>query len=70
MNKPNPYACYDKPIAKGHYVKDGMEEADTTEGRIACYKLKWIPFVMSTDCRYDKKAGDPRCGGCNRQRPR
>ncbi len=25
---------------------------------------KWVPFVLSTDCMYDKSMSDPQCEGC------
>lgn len=28
-------------------------------------KMKVIPFIMSPDCRYDQRANDPLCEGCN-----
>ena len=28
---------------------------------------KWIPNVMSTDCRYDLSAADQNCAGCERR---
>ncbi len=60
------YGCYNKPTAETLWVKDGMIQANTSEGDIACYRMKEIPNRMSRDCRYDLRATDPRCRGCER----
>ena len=46
----------------GHWVKDGLVEADATEGRIACYKMKWIPNPMTEECQ--QPGGRPPIAGC------
>lgn len=64
--------CHSKPrpVADSvtHAAQDGYDEFDGAEpGAPAFYRIpRWVPVrhVMSTDCRYDKRAKDPGCTGC------
>lgn len=51
--------CYNKTYAAGYWV---------AEKRVCRWEVvwvqKWIPHVMTTDCRYDLMASDPECVGC------
>lgn len=50
------------PPSDGYWAKDGLVEADTAEGRIACYKMTWIPNTMTKDCQ--QPGGRPPLPGC------
>jgi hypothetical protein len=46
-----------KPFKDGYWTQDGW----TDDGRrwLVC-----VPHTMSTLCRYDRRAQDPKCGEC------
>lgn len=52
-------SCFNKTYAAGYWV---------AEKRVCRWEVvlvqKWIPHVMTTDCRYDRMASDPECVGC------
>lgn len=55
-----PYGCHNRTIGAGYFVKVRVYSTDGTY----IYADKFIPHVMSEDCRYDKKATDERCANC------
>lgn len=57
--------CYNRePFKESLEVQDGYVNLDHT--RIA--RMKTIPFVMSRECKHDKKDTDPKCQGCRWQK--
>ena len=58
----NPYACSNKPRPNGetfHVAQDGwVGEVSRVQ------KFTKIMHVMSTECKYDISATDPRCSEC------
>lgn len=56
-----PYGCYDHPPRSAGYNK-AVHEINH-HGEFAL-KTVWIPYVMSTECRYDMAGSDGRCCGC------
>lgn len=62
VQKPT-YGCVNRPAAKMTLtVKDGL--TFTSDGKLAAFKMKEIPFVGSLECMYDFSATDARCGEC------
>lgn len=56
----NPYGCHNRTIGAGYYLKQRVYSPDGTY----IYTDKFIPHVMSMDCRYDHQKDDERCQGC------
>ena len=59
------YGCFNrKPYAEGYRAPNRYQ---TSDGYQAVYKLeaKFIPHVMSRECRYDMSLTDVKCDGCN-----
>jgi len=57
------YGCWGKGEcgqSEGYYAPDRIYKPDGTFYIVQTF----IPFVMSTDCRYDLHATDQRCTGC------
>lgn len=52
-------SCFNKTYAAGYWVAEKIVSRWSVE-----WVQKWIPHVMSTDCRYDQMASDPECRGC------
>jgi len=55
-----PYGCRDRVISPGYFAPARVFAAD---GSFAVAS-KFIPHVMSTECRYDNSLTDPRCAVC------
>ena len=58
------YGCYNrKPYADGYRAPNRYQ---TSDGYQAVYKLeaKFIPRVMSRECRYDQSLTDWKCHEC------
>jgi hypothetical protein len=51
----HPYGC--------HQTKP--KQMPTVVSHSQTYTVNW-PMAMSTKCRYDAKASDKRCAGCNK----
>lgn len=61
------YGCHDKPREiEPYFAQDGFHPAaDNLDGTFyRAARFVQVPHVMSTDCRYDKAATDPRCASC------
>lgn len=54
------YGCHNRTLKGGYYAPsrkffpDGSFEASS----------KFIKYRMSLDCKFDRRAEDPRCAGC------
>jgi hypothetical protein len=59
------YGCYNREIEKGYYAPARLYRANGSF--VMC--AKYILHRMSTDCKYDKSATDPRCAGCKHIKP-
>lgn len=60
-----PYGCWGRiGMAAGYFAPDRALE-ETVEFSL---QARFIPHVMSTDCRYDLWETDPRCTGCTTQK--
>lgn len=63
------YGCHSSKrpngISPGYWAPDGYKMAQVNQDghKIVLPLMRWIPHVMSTDCKYDK-LGDPLCLGC------
>ena len=58
------YGCFNrKPYADGYRAPNRYQ---TSDGYQAVYKLeaKFIPHVMSRECRYDMSLSDIKCDEC------
>lgn len=64
------YGCHNKPrpIAGGitHVAQSGWTDSRLDFRGNICRQPVYIDIkhTMSTECRYDKQANDPRCAGC------
>lgn len=58
------YGCWNrKPFAEGYRAPNRYQ---TSDGYQAVFNIeaKFIPFVMSRDCKYDLAKTDRACAGC------
>lgn len=55
-----PYACQNRVIKNGYWATTRVFRSDGSFEHAS----KYILHRMSTDCKYDKSATDPRCAGC------
>lgn len=51
------YGCHNKERIQGYFTQHGLRNAGLKVG-------VWLNDVMSTPCKYDKRATDPKCEGC------
>lgn len=63
-----PWGCANKKPAKGFWARDGLFHFRMFGLILSVYRMRWVPFVMSTACHYDKIDEDARCAGCTRER--
>ena len=55
------YGCHNhKPFNKGYYAPDRIYRPDGTFYIVQ----KFIPFVMSRNCKFDLSRTDPACRDC------
>lgn len=55
------YGCWNrKPFAKNYRVP----VRETWNSLMFHYGTAVVPYVMSTQCKYDMALGDPYCDGC------
>ncbi len=69
MTTLGPYGCWNKPRPQAWTTipaHDGYTppREQTTVIGYRTPKVVMIKHTMSTECRYDKSATDPRCAGC------
>lgn len=50
------------------WARDGLFHFRMFGLILSVYRMRWVPFVMSTACHYDKRDEDWRCRGCARER--
>jgi len=55
------HGCYNRQLKDTLEVQDGWNPDGTRH-------MKTIPNEMTKDCRYDARATNPRCAGCQEQR--
>lgn len=57
------YGCHDRPeYVSGYMSPDGLWPSGcSTHQHI---KMRFVPHVMSTSCRYDMSLSDPKCHAC------
>lgn len=58
LAQPDLNGCHNRPPFKQTLI---VQDGWTASGRRINKEIK---HVMSTDCRHDKRATDPRCRGC------
>ena len=60
------YGCWNREeYAGGYYAPDGLDDVKDIDGfKDARIRLKYIPNVLSKDCRYGMSVTDPSCSGC------
>lgn len=72
MSALKPYGCLSKPQGDGYWARDGLvlaADQRTSDGElVGVYRMVWVPYRMSRECRYDKRDDDWRCRGCTRER--
>lgn len=71
----NAYGCHNQPRpdpSKKLEVQDGwaFEEVKTNQGMrtVRLAVMKEIPFVGTTECKYEASVSDKKCDGCIHQR--
>lgn len=66
------WGCAKNKQADGYWARDGImisPSMRTKEGDpVGVYRMVWVPYRMSRECRYDKRDDDWRCRGCTRER--
>lgn len=55
-----PYGCHNRTFEKVYFAPTRIYGY----GGIFSYGVTRITHRLSTDCKYDKSATDPRCAGC------
>lgn len=62
------YGCHNKPRSPGYWANDGLDAIDG-DGRTrrVVQKQVFVDDVMSQECKFDLRAVDPGCAGCERE---
>jgi len=62
------YGCHNTETLDGYYAANGtiVRSVHPHEVKEIVTLATYVPFRMSRNCMYDKRAEDKRCVGCNK----